>query len=337
MNRRDLPARLPRRHLLAAGGALAATHLARAAAPQADKARIAITFDLEMSRDYPRRGMIQWDYEKGDLDEATKQYALAAAELVKQAGGRMHFFCVGRVLEQPNIEWLKKLAQNHAIGNHTYDHVYVLATKPEETQFRFRRAPWLVAGKSAAEIIEDNIRLTTIALKQRAGISESGFRTPGGFAGGLAGREDVQQMLLRLGYRWISCKYPPHQAAREGQPPSAEVFDSILAAQSEAQPFEYASGLVDIPMSPISDVNAFRSQRWKLADFLRAIRLAAGWAIENRRVFDFLAHPSCLVVEDPKLESVRLLCEMVAAARDRAELCDLSAIAEAYCAARRQP
>lgn len=326
--------RLSRRRLLAAGGALAATKMALAGTrqPQPQKARIAITFDLEMSREYPRREMTEWDYEKGNLDEATKQYAVAAADSVKQAGGRMHFFCVGRVLEQPNVDWLKKLAQDHAIGNHTYDHVYVLATKPEETQFRFRRAPWLVAGKSAAEIIEENIRLTTIALKERAGIRESGFRTPGGFATGLAGREDVQQMLLRLGYRWVSCKYPSHLAAREGQPPSTEVFDAILAAQREAQPFVYPSGLLDIPMSPISDVNAFRAQRWKLADFLRAIRLAVDWAIENHQVFDFLAHPSCLVVEDPKLESVRLLCDLVNAAGDRAEFADLNTIADYYLA-----
>ena len=78
---------------------------------------------------YPRRGMTEWDYEKGNLDDATKQYAVEAGRLVKQAGGRMHFFCVGRVLEQPEMEWLKQIAADHAVGNHTYDHVYVLATK----------------------------------------------------------------------------------------------------------------------------------------------------------------------------------------------------------------
>jgi peptidoglycan/xylan/chitin deacetylase (PgdA/CDA1 family) len=321
---------LSRRGFLAAGAAVAAATAGRSPAGDGPrhKARIAITFDLEMSREYPRRGMMEWDYEKGNLDDATKQYAVAAGELVKKAGGHMHFFCVGRVLEQPDVEWLQQLARDHAVGNHTYDHVYVLATKPEETQFRFRRSPWLVRGKSAAQIVEENIRLTTIALRERAGIDESGFRTPGGFAQGLAGRDDVQQMLLRLGYRWVSSKYPAHEAAREGEPPSAEVFDSIVAAQREAQPFVYPSGLVEVPMSPISDVNAFRTQRWKLAEFLQAIRLAVGWAIENRQVFDFLAHPSCLVVEDPKLESVQLLCDLVRAAGDRAKLCDLATIAD---------
>ncbi|MFN0055855.1 MAG: polysaccharide deacetylase family protein [Planctomycetales bacterium] len=40
----------------------------------------------------------------------------------------IHFFCVGRVLEQPNVDWLKEIAAaGHPIGNHTYDHVAVLA------------------------------------------------------------------------------------------------------------------------------------------------------------------------------------------------------------------
>ncbi|HVX11588.1 MAG TPA: polysaccharide deacetylase family protein [Pirellulales bacterium] len=321
--------RASRRSFLVAAGALTATCVGRLPAATAPprRAQIAITLDLEMSRDYPRRGMTEWDFEKGNLDDATKEYAVEAANLVKQAGGRMHFFCVGRVLEQPDVEWLKRIAADHAVGNHTYDHVYVLAKQADETQFRFRRAPWLIRGKSAAEVIEENIRLTTIGLRERAGIDEVGFRTPGGFAQGLAERDDIQQMLLKLGYTWVSSKYPSHPAAREGESPPAAVFDAIVAAQQQSQPFVYPSGLIEIPMGPISDVNAFRSNRWKLSDFLKAIRLAASWAIDNGRVFDFLAHPSCLVVEDPKFEAIQLLCDLVKSAGDRAELTDLSALA----------
>ncbi|MFM9062380.1 MAG: hypothetical protein ACKOOI_05015, partial [Pirellula sp.] len=38
-------------------------------------ARIAITLDLEMSRNFPMWENTHWDYEKGNLDEATKRYA----------------------------------------------------------------------------------------------------------------------------------------------------------------------------------------------------------------------------------------------------------------------
>ena len=321
---------LSRRTLLRlAAGAAAAAVCARApAAESSRKARIAITLDLEMSREYPRRGMTEWDYQKGNLDEATKEYAVEAARRVKDHGGRIHFFCVGRVLEQPDVEWLRQLAADgHPIGNHTYDHVNVKALRPEETQFRFRRAPWLVRGKSAAEIIEENIRITTLALRERAGIAAAGFRTPGGFANGLTDRPDLQQLLLAQGFTWVSSLYPRHDTGPAGEAPSAAVLDSIVSAQQQAQPFAYPSGLIEVPMSPISDVGAFRTQRWKREHFLEAIRRAVGWAIENGNVFDFLAHPSCLVVEDPQFESIELICRLVKDAAGRAALCDLSELA----------
>lgn len=292
------------------------------------KAQIAITLDLEMSREYPRRGMLEWDYEKGNLDEATKRYAVGAARAAKESGGLIHFFCVGRVLEQVDAEWLKEIsALGHPIGNHTYDHVYVLAKTPDEVQFRFRRAPWLVADKSVDQILRENIRMTNEALRQRCGIEANGFRTPGGFATGLHGREDVQRMLLDLGFRWCSSLYPSHSAGPPKQQPTAEVYAGIVKAQAAAQPFVYPSGLIEIPMSPISDVNAFRTNYWKLDWFLQALRLAVEWAIEERAVFDFLAHPSCLVVEDPEFRAIRLICDLVKQAGDRAEIVGLDKIA----------
>ncbi len=299
--------------------------------PQPKKARIAVTLDLEMSAQYPKRENTEWNYEKGNLDEATKRYAVEASRLVKEAGGVIHFFCVGRVLEQPNIDWLKQIAADgHPIGNHTYDHVFVKANKPEETQFRFQRSPWLIEGLSAREIIDRNIRITTTALKQRVGIVVNGFRTPGGFQNGLDDREDIQKLLLDQGFRWISSKYPTHAYGKVGEEVTDEVLANIVNAQKAAQPFVYPTGLVEIPMSPISDVGAFRSTRWPLDSFLKAIRRSVEWAIEHRAVFDFLAHPSCLVIEDPDFRTIRLICELVRASNDHAEIVGLDRIAEEW-------
>ena len=299
-----------------------------AAEPQ-KKAQIAITLDLEMSAQYPRREMTEWNYEKGNLDEATKDYAVRAAKLAKELGGVIHFFCVGRVLEQPSADWLKEIAATGCpIGNHTYDHVYLLAKKPGEIQFRFQRAPWLIAGRKPEEVIRENIRLCTEAMKSRAGITPNGFRTPGGFATGLDGRVDIQQMLLGLGFKWVSSKYPAHSTGKPKEEPTAEVYADIVRAQSAAQPFAYESGLVEIPMSPISDVNAFRSKYWKLDWFLKAIRLGVESVIAKGQTFDFLAHPSCLVVEDPKMESIRLICQLAKEAGEKAELVGLDKIYE---------
>jgi len=329
MNRRDFLAQTGAATALLATGEPAGLPTAAAApAEQRDAALIAITLDLEMSRNFPTWETTHWDYEKGNLDAATKAYAVEAAQRVKARGGVIHFFCVGRVLEQEKVDWLKELAADgHKIGNHTYDHVYVLAQQPEEVQFRFQRAPWLMRGKSPAEVIADNIRMTTEALKQRTGIEASGFRTPGGFAAGLEGRADVQKMLLDQGFTWVSSKYPAHANSRAGERPTAAVFDDIVARQTAAQPFVYPSGLTEIPMSPISDIGAFRGGRWPLADFLEAIRRGVDWAIAHRAVFDFLGHPSCLLATDPKFQAIELICDLVQAAGKKARLVDLETIA----------
>src|SRR5690349_4637338 len=153
--------------------------------PPAKKALIAITLDLEMSRNFPTWDQTHWDYEKGNLDAATKRYAVEAARRVKARGGVIHFFALGQTLEQEDVGWLREIVgQGHPVGNHTYDHVNVKAARREDIQFRFRRSPWLIEGKATADVIADNIRLAERALKQRTGITPAGVRTPGGFNNG---------------------------------------------------------------------------------------------------------------------------------------------------------
>jgi len=295
---------------------------------EAEKALIAVTLDLEMSRNFPKWDDTHWDYEKGNLNDETKKYAAEACKRVKAAGGVLHCFVVGRVFEQESVAWLADIAKaGHPLGNHTYDHVNVTATKPEDVQFRFKRAPWLIEGKAPEDVIRDNIRMTTAALKARVGVAPAGFRTPGGFADGLADRPDVRRMLADLGFTWVSSKYPAHPVGEAGKEPTQAVLDGIVKAQSAAQPFVYPKGLVEVPMSPISDIGAFRNGRWKLEWFLKAIRLGVEWAIDNKAVFDFLGHPSCLYVTDPEFKTIDLLCDLVKKAGDRAALVDLGTIA----------
>jgi peptidoglycan/xylan/chitin deacetylase (PgdA/CDA1 family) len=292
------------------------------------KALIAITLDLEMSRNFPTWETTHWDYEKGNLNAETKAYAVEACRRVKARGGVLHCFLVGRVLEQENVDWLKEIVQaGHPVGNHTYDHVNVKATRAEDLQFRFRRAPWLIAGQEPRGVIRENVRLTSAALKTRIGIDPAGFRTPGGFADGLADRPDVRRLLQDLGFAWVSSKYPAHPLGEAGREPGPAVYEGIVKAQAAAQPFVYPDGLVEVPMSPVSDIAAFRGGRWPLDSFLEALRRAVQWAIERHAVFDFLGHPSCLYVTDPKFRAIELIGELVQKAGDRAALVDLGTIA----------
>ena len=321
---------LSRRKFLvgAAAGATASLRAAEKDRELQDKALVAITLDLEMLRNFPTWETTHWDYEKGNLNDEAKSYAVEACRRVKSYGGVLHNFAVGQVFEHESVEWLQGIvAAGHPVGNHTYDHVYVLARKHEEVQFRFRRAPWLIEDRSVRDVIRDNISKCSLAMKTRLGIAPDGFRTPGGFANGLSGRPDVQRLLLDLGFRWVSGKYPRHAMGEVGAEPGRSIYDAIAAAQAEAQPFVYPTGLVEIPMSPVSDVWAFRNGRWQLDWFLEAIRRAVTWVIENRAVFDFLSHPSCLYAMDPEFRAIELICELVRKAGDRAALVDLNQIA----------
>ncbi len=281
-----------------------------------------------MCRNFPRWEDTHWDYEKGNLTDETKRYAVEACRRVKAAGGVAHCFVVGRALEQADVGWLQQIARDgHRVGNHTYDHVYIRATKPDEIQYCFRRAPWLIAGRTPEQVITENVRLTTAALKTRIGIEPAGFRAPGGFADGLADRPDVRRWLRDLGFRWVSTKYPAHPPPQAGKEPTAAYFDAIARAQDAAQPFAYPDGMVEVPMSPVSDIVAFRTGRWKLDWFLTAIRRGVEWAIDRRAVFDFLCHPACLSVMDPQFQTIDLICDLIRQAGDRATIVGLDAIA----------
>ena len=145
-----------------------------------------------MSRNYPTKEQTHWDYEKGNLDPDTKRYAVKAPRNVRARGGLIHFFAVGRVLEQKDVSWLKAIqGEGHPIGNHTYDHVNVKAAKPDQIQLRFQHAPRQIEGERPDQVIAENIAMTTRALRQRVGIEPAGFRTPDGFNDGLRDRLDV--------------------------------------------------------------------------------------------------------------------------------------------------
>ena len=168
-----------------------------------------------MSRNFPTWDQTHWDYEKGNLDAATKRYAVEAARRVKARGGVIHFFAVGQTMEQEDVGWLKEIvAQGHPVGNHTYDHVNVKATRAEDIQFRFRRAPWLIEGKTPVGGHRGQHPPGRVGLEAAARDRAGRVPHAGRVHDGLADRPDLQAMLLKMGYTWVSSKYPAHPIAR---------------------------------------------------------------------------------------------------------------------------
>ena len=319
-----------RRQFLAfAWTALAGTALAWEEQERRSPALVAITLDLEMARNFPRWEDTGWDYEKGNLNEESKRYSVEVGRRVRGAGGLVHYFAVGQTFEQENVDWLSSLVKDgHAIGNHTYDHVYLLAKEPKDLQYRFQRAPWLIEGGDVATILRENIHRCSRAIETRLGIKPNGFRTPGGFLNGLTGREDLQRMLLDLEFTWASCLYPAHPVGEPMKRPTEETIREIALAQRRAQPRRYPTGLIEVPMSPISDIGAFRNGRWELGWFLEAIDAALDTCMDEGLCFDFLAHPSCLYVVDTDFRAVDLICRKVGESKGRAVITTLDRFAE---------
>src|SRR5438552_10606560 len=111
--------KLSRRHFLVAsalagsravaGASLSIAEGSQSPGTQRSKALVAITLDLEMARNFPHWEDTHWDYEKGNLNQETRAYAVEAARRVKARGGGVNFFLVCRALEQEDIGWLQEI------------------------------------------------------------------------------------------------------------------------------------------------------------------------------------------------------------------------------------
>src|SRR6202007_962849 len=92
---------ISRRQFLATAGTGLFIGRGAGAAPSAkelaadpERALIAFTLDLEMSRNFPTWETTHWDYEKGNLNAETKAYDVEAARRVQERGGRTDFVCL---------------------------------------------------------------------------------------------------------------------------------------------------------------------------------------------------------------------------------------------------
>jgi len=294
------------------------------------RATIALTLNLEMSRHFPIWGQTHWDFEKGNLDEPNKRYAVEAGRFVKERGARMTYFVIGHTLEQENVEWLEEIhREGHLLANHTYDHVLLNADSPEKLQFKFRRAPWLVEGRKPLEVVEENIRLANSALRHRLGLAKvRGFRASEEYTTGLETMPEVQAMLKRLGFDWVGTKFARVASGPAGSRPDAKLFEAIKASQALTQPFIYPSGLVEIPKGAVGDVGAFRTSLWGLGDYLESVRSGVEWAIENGGFYGFAAHSSVLAMRDPEFKVYQLIFDLAKQAGDRVDFLTMDQVAD---------
>ena len=134
-------------------------------------------------------------------------------------------------------------------------------------------------------------------------------------------------MLLEMGYTWVSSQYTQPQDLKSSRPTKSN-YAGIVRCVKASQPYVYPTGLLEIPLAPITDVNAFRSRRWRLEEFVESVRRSLQWAIEHGGVYDYCFHPSVMCIEDPGFQVVDMLCDEVRKAGKRAALVDLDTVAE---------
>jgi hypothetical protein len=90
----------------------------------------------------------------------------------------------------------------HACGNDGVSSPARSLSAPGRSELRHFRLQGRAIG--GLNLVTRNIRVAESALKRRIGFAPAGFRTPGGFNDGLAERPDLQSMLQKMGYKWVS-------------------------------------------------------------------------------------------------------------------------------------
>ena len=109
--------------------------------PNGAEFALSLTFDIEMTPNFPY-WTSRWNHRKGEIDEGTKLYLQRMSDIAKGYGVKLQFFLVGSALEDPDIDYLKKLvADGHAVDNHTYTHVNVKAKTIDGLQGGLRQRP----------------------------------------------------------------------------------------------------------------------------------------------------------------------------------------------------
>lgn len=260
---------------------------------------LSLTFDVEMCSNFPYWTSV-WDHRKGAIDADSKLYMGKMLDVAAQYGVKLQFFLVGRALEDPNVDYLKRMtAEGHAVDNHTYNHVNVKAREIPQLQPVYANAPWRAAGLAALECIRREVRQTSNAIAEKLGAAPTGFRTPGGFNNGLDDAPAVQDVLRDAGMTYASARYYFPVDPNKKRPP-ADVLNQAMAASIDAlQPSRYPNGLPELPLAGITDIWAFRVldlDRW---EFINVLKHGIDHAHANRQALSLCFHPPVLAVRDP--------------------------------------
>jgi len=255
-----------------------------------------------------------WDHRKGEIDADTKLYIHRMLDVAARYGVLLQFYVVGSALEHPDVDYLKRAAgEGHGIGNHTYTHLNVKAREPAQIQVIYRDQPWRAGGRTVPEILTNEVRCTTLAIRERLGVAPQGFRSPGGFPTALRDAPEVRRIVAGEGFRYVSSGYQL-LVPRDRPPTPAEFAAAVELSVETLQPSRYVEhdgpGLLEISMMGVSDIDAFRNLRLSKEAWLQATRVAVHKAVSDGLALSLLLHPSVLAARDPFCETLELCARL---------------------------
>ena len=254
---------------------------------------------VEMCTNFPY-WTSQWNHRKGALDDDSKHYVLKMHEVARLYGVPLYFLLVGSSFEDPDIDYLKELvAAGHEVGNHTYTHLNVKATTVESLQAVYANAPWLANGRTPLQIIHDEVRATNAAIRERLGVTVTGFGTPGAFSTGLHDVPEVQALLKEEGFTHVTSHYLSPAPRGVKRPPLDTLENTMRKNIDKLQPYRYPNCLWEIAPMGLTDINAFRVldlDRW---EYVRLLKTAIDHAHANRYILSFAFHPPAMAARDP--------------------------------------
>ena len=200
--------------------------------PSGVRAGVAITYDTDVAGGYAPDGVCH-----GRTAPFLRDYILRLCEVAEEYGVKFQFFQIANGLEDDEVvSHLKEvLSRGHAVDCHTYSHLNLAYTPPDE--------------------LEGDLELAGRLFQERLGFRSRILRGPGGYRHGEL-PEANQRVILRHGYRWVSGEvdYDLHGGG----------WEYAVSSPSRGRPFTYPTGLVEVPIQGFTDRMWFEGE--KMAD-----------------------------------------------------------------------
>ena len=279
---------------------------------------IAFTFDTDMCHGY---SPVDLPGCHGRVAPFLAGHMRRMMDVAEALDVRLHWFAIANGLEN-GLDWsvfAEALERGHDVDSHTYNHVNLSRTAPDE--------------------LSADLRLSNIFLKRHLGIDPVVLRGPGGIPWGALGPAS-RRVILDAGFGYVSSELPSSCTPHFRRHP-----DLALEDPRRFPVHRYPEGLVEIPLHGWCDRGWFEDVvgdadallRWRregghrpvpegwrcpwtragaLDGFIDFHKRMFDFAYEHRLFIDFVSHPYGFYLHDPES---RFLHEIVAHLRARPE------------------